>query len=249
MATRQRGRTIPLSVPRRIITDLMHFAARVPSVPAERHMNLATVAAARQRCAAHPSWSAIFAKAYALVAQEFPELRRIYFGLPWQRYVEFAHSTANIAIEITYDGEPAVFPCVIDDPASLPLTAISDRISKAVESPADNIPQFDAYVAVARLPAVIRRIGASLLFNMPTRRATRFGTFALTSVASLGIELVHPLSAWPTLLTYGVLAEDGTIAVRIVFDHRVMDGFAVARVLARLEEVLNGAIVTELQGG
>jgi hypothetical protein len=142
-----------------------------------------------------------------------------------------------------------VFPCVIDDPASLPLTAISSTIGKAVESPAANIPQFDIYVTVAKLPALVRRLAFSLLFNMPARRATRFGTFALTSVASLGAELVHPLSAWPTLLTYGVLAADGSITVRIMFDHRVMDGFAVARVLARLEETLNSAIVTELQGG
>jgi hypothetical protein len=249
MATRHRGRAIPLSVPRQIIIDLMHFASRVPSVPAERRMNLSAVVAARQRCTPRPSWSAIFIKAYALVAREVPELRRIYFGLPWQRCVEFAHSTASVAIEIQYGGEAAVFPCVIDDPASLPLAGISDTIRKAVESPADNIPLFDTYLAVAKLPVLVRWAVSSIVFNMPARRATRFGTFALTSVASHGTELLHPLSAWPTLLTYGVLAADGTIAVRIVFDHRVMDGYTVARVLLRLEEMLNGAIVRELQGG
>ena len=230
------------------MTDLMHFASRVPSVPAERRMNLSPMVAARQRCTPRPSWSAIFTKAYALVAQEFPELRRIFFGLPWQRCVEFAHSTASVAVEIQYDGEPAVFPCVIDDPASLPLAAISDTIREVAQAPADNIAMFNVYAAAAKLPAPMRWIISTILFNMPVHRATRFGTFALSAVGSHGTELLHPLSAWPTLLTYGAIAADGTIAVRIIFDHRVMDGFAVADALARLEETLNGAIVTELQG-
>src|SRR5262245_38424485 len=243
MATRHRGRAIPLSVPRRIMTDLMHFASRVPSVPAERRMNISAVVAARQRCTPRPSWSAIFTKAYALVAQEVPELRRIFFGLPWQRCVEFAHSTASVAVEIRYDGEPAVFPCVIDDPASLPLASISNTIREVAQAPADNIAMFNVYAAAAKLPAPMRWTIATIMFNMPVHRATRFGTFALSAIGSHGTELLHPLSAWSTLLSYGALAADGTIAVRVVFDHRVMDGFVVARVLTRLEETLNGAIV------
>ena len=232
-----------------MMTDLMHFASRVPSVPAERRMNISAMVAARQRCTPRPSWSAIFTKAYALVAREVPDLRRIYFGLPWQRCVEFAHSTASVAVEIRYDGEPAVFPCVIDDPASLPIAAISDTIREVTQAPAESIAMFNVYAAAAKLPAPVRWVISTILFNMPVHRASRFGTFALSAIGSHGTELLHPLSAWPTLLTYGALAADGTVAVRIIFDHRVMDGFTVARVLTRLEETLNGAIVTELQNG
>jgi hypothetical protein len=225
----------------------MGFAANVPSVPAQRRMNLGTVVAARQRSPKRPSWSAIFAKAYAMVAQEYPELRRIYFGFPRQRLFEYPHSIASIAIEITFNGEHAVLPCVIEDPASLPLVAISEKINKAVQFP-DQIAYYRRFVNVAHLPSLIRRIALSILFNMPVYRATRFGTFALSAVASLGTDLLHPLTAWPTLLTYGVLSADGSTDVRIIFDHRVMDGGTIARVLARLEEILNGPIVEELQG-
>jgi pyruvate/2-oxoglutarate dehydrogenase complex dihydrolipoamide acyltransferase (E2) component len=37
------------------------------------------------------------------------------------------------------------------------------------------------------------------------------------------------------------------VNVRIIYDHRVMDGADVARALIRLEEVLNGEIVDELK--
>ena len=38
----------------------------------------------------------------------------------------------------------------------------------------------------------------------------------------------------------------GTVDVRIIYDHRVMDGATVARVLGKLEEILNGPLLDEL---
>src|SRR5438445_1735989 len=84
-----RGRAIPLSRPRRMVADLMHFAAGVPTVPVQRRMSLAPVVAARSACAERPSWTAIFTKAYALVAAEFPELRRAYVKFPWPQFYEY----------------------------------------------------------------------------------------------------------------------------------------------------------------
>src|ERR1700756_5071099 len=77
-----RGRNIALSVPRRFIGDLVHFAHRIPSVPVERRMHLAAVARAREVLEPRPSWCAVFTKAYALVAERMPELRRAYMSWP-----------------------------------------------------------------------------------------------------------------------------------------------------------------------
>ena len=62
------GRNVPLSLPRRFICDLVHFAHKVPTVPVERRMELAAVVAARQAARPRPSWCALFTKAYAFVA-------------------------------------------------------------------------------------------------------------------------------------------------------------------------------------
>ena len=48
-------------------------------------------------------------------------------------------------------------------------------------------------------------------------------------------------------LTYGIIGRDGRVPVRLIYDHRVLDGATVARALAKLEETLNGASVQELQ--
>lgn len=43
------------------------------------------------------------------------------------------------------------------------------------------------------------------------------------------------------------MTEDGVLDVRIIYDHRVMNGATVARVLGRLEEILNTVMIEEVQ--
>ena len=83
--------------------------------------------------------------------------------------------------------------------------------------------------------------------NMPRARPVQFGTFALSVYSSLGAESLHPLSPLTTTLNYGVIKSDGTVSVRLIYDHRVFDGATAARALARLEEVLTGPILAELR--
>ena len=61
-----------------MVVDLLHFARSIPTVPVQRRMQLAPLIAARAARADKPRWTAIFAKAYALVAAEYPVLRRAY---------------------------------------------------------------------------------------------------------------------------------------------------------------------------
>jgi hypothetical protein len=59
---------------------------------------------------------------------------------------------------------------------------------------------------------------------------------------------MHPLTALTTYFTYGPISADGTVTLKVIYDHRVMDGRTVARILVRLEEVLRGAILDEVRG-
>jgi hypothetical protein len=83
--------------------------------------------------------------------------------------------------------------------------------------------------------------------NLPRSRPAQFGTFGLTVYSGLGAESLHPLSPLTTTLTYGVIGADGTVDVRVVYDHRVLDGATVARALALLEAELTGAVCDELR--
>src|SRR5436309_223391 len=66
--TQPAGRNVPLSVSRRFIGDVVHFARQMPTVPLQRRMRLAPVAAARAAALPKPGWCAIFLKAYSFGA-------------------------------------------------------------------------------------------------------------------------------------------------------------------------------------
>ena len=82
------------------------------------------------------------------------------------------------------------------------------------------------------------------------KRSKRFGTFGLSSYGALGAEQIHPISPLSTTLTYGPIDPvTGRVIVKLIYDHRVLDGAYVARRLRDVEEVLNGPILAELREG
>src|SRR5262245_53654442 len=103
------GFNMPLSLPRRTMSDLLHFARRVPTVPVERRMNLAVVAAARDNASPRPGWCAIFTKAWGLVCHRHPALRRAYLEGLFPSLYQHPINVATIAVERPYASEDALF--------------------------------------------------------------------------------------------------------------------------------------------
>jgi hypothetical protein len=242
-----RGRTIPLSVSRRLVCDLMHFAAGVPSIPVQRRMMLAPVVAARAASAERPPWPAIFAKALARVAAEVPELRRAYCKFPWHHLYEYPRSVAAVVVERDFEGEKSLFTLLVKDPAARPLADVGRAVREGQAAPVESVKAFRRVLRVARYPRPLRRLLWWLGLNCGRFRGHFFGTFLVTAYSALGAESLHPLSPLAFTLTYGPIAADGSADVRIIYDHRVLDGATVARALTRLEEELNGAVCDELR--
>jgi hypothetical protein len=241
-----RGRWIGLSRPRRFLTDLLHFAAKIPTVPVQRRMALGDVAAARNEIPNRPSWPAIFLKAYAQVARDVPHLRRAYVALPWPHLVEYPKTIASLAVERQYDDEPCVFFGRIGDPDRLSLAELHARVRHLAEAPLDAVGSFRQMLTFAAIPRPLRRALFWLGLNLPGTRPGKFGTFGLSVYSSLKAESLHPISPLTTTFNYGVIDPDGTVWVRLVYDHRVFDGATAARALDRLEAVLTGPILSEL---
>lgn len=241
------GRRIPLSPFRRLIADVMRYAIAVPGVPTERMMELSAVIAARNAVPYRPAWAGIFAKACALTALEYPELRRTYVKWPWPHLHEYADSIATITINREHNGEACVLPLLIAEPTSLPISLIAKMIDEFVQKPMTDIKAFRRAIAFGKLPGVLRRPMMWAGFNMPRWRANYFGTFSVTSVSFKGAELLYVPTLTTSLLTFGVFGPDGRTPVRMVIDHRVMDGMEFAAILARLEAIMNGPILQELQ--
>jgi hypothetical protein len=122
------GKTVPLSLPRRLICDLLHFAQRIPSVPVQRLMNLHPLCDARKRAASRISWCALFLKGFGRMALEVPHFRRAYMSFPYARLYEHPYSIASVAFERRYRKEDAVFFGHFRSPETQTLTALDEAI-------------------------------------------------------------------------------------------------------------------------
>ena len=245
-----KGVVFPLSVPRRLIADLLHFAGRVPSIPLSRMMDVAALRAARRLHPDRPSWSVIFMKAYAQVAMEHPPLRRALLEWPLERIYEHPQTNCSLAIERTYEGEQGVFFGMFRAPEGQTLGELQRSLVEFKEAPLGEIGFFRRMIRISRFPRIVRRFLWTASLNASGRgRAKRFGTFGVTTLGGQGVEQIHPLSPLTTTLTFGPIDPKGLVTVKIIYDHRVLDGAYVARCLVELEQTLNGAILEELSRG
>src|SRR5256885_120967 len=122
------GRKIALSLPRRLACDLTHFAERIPSVPVQRRMNVAALVGARAVAQPRPSWCAIFAKAFGMVAATRAELRRAFLSFPWSHLYEHPVNVAAIAVERRLGDEEVVLLAHLDSPEQQALVQLDERL-------------------------------------------------------------------------------------------------------------------------
>lgn len=241
------GVSLPLSLPRRFMCDYLHFARQVPTVPVERRMRLGEVVEARGEVKVRPSWCALFTKAYAIVAARRAPLRRAYLSFPRPHLYQHPINVASLAVERRFGDEDAVFFCRLRRPDELTLEDIDRRLQHWKERPLDSSGDFQRMLRVSRYPRPLRRLLLWMGLNVWGRkRATMLGTWGVTAYSGLGAASLHPLSLLTTTLNYGVIASNGSVDVRLTYDHRVLDGATVARALAELEGVLTHEILAEL---
>ena len=242
-----RGTVRKISVPRRLVADLMHASIRVPFVSLARPLNIRSLLEARAQTAQPPGWAAIFVKAFALVAKDQPVLRTLYVKWPLPAFYELPRSVAMVAIARVEDGQDCVLPQKVATPDEMSLAEVDALIRHAKEAPIHDVPAFRKILRTTRLPLPLRRLFWAIGLNFGRQRANYFGSFGVTSVAAYGAGQLHALSPGPFILSYGVEKPDQTIDVVLRWDHRITDAALMAKTLNRLEQVLNSEISAELR--
>jgi hypothetical protein len=244
-----RGRNVPISAHRRLVTDLMHFSRKVPCVCVDRRINISSLVAARARLSPRPAWTAIFMKAFGIVAARTPELRRAYMTFPWPRIYEHARNNAAFNVVRKDGDENVIVQGHIRQPENRALAELDAIIRHHKLTPLAELPDHYRARKLASLPWVIRWLVWWVGLNwFGRRRAHNFGTFCVTSIADHGAGTQHLVALLTATLHYSLLDDDGNIELRLTFDHRVLDGVAAADALVCLEEVLLTEILPELAG-
>ena len=225
----------------------MHASIGVPFVSLARPLNLRGLLEARAQALARPGWAAIFVKAFALVAKEEPVLRTLYVKWPLPAFYELPRSVAMVAIARVEDGQDCVLPQKVTAPDEMTLAEVDAMIRHAKEAPIEQVPAFRKILRTTRLPLPLRRLFWAIGLNFGRQRANYFGSFGVTSVAAYGAGELHALSPGPFVLSYGVEKPDQSVDVVLRWDHRITDAALIAKVLIRLEQVLNNEISGELR--
>lgn len=245
-----KGSHLAISGSRQFVIDLIHFARQVPSTPVARTVNITALREPRAHHVARPSWAVLFMKAYALVGADHPPLRRALLHFPWMRLYEHPWMNCALAIERTHDGEPGVFVGLFRAPEHQTIAQLQDGLNFYKRQPLETVGVYRLALRVSRAPRFIRHLLWWSTLNVSgMKRAKRFGTFGLTSYGALGAESLHPISPLTTTLTFGPISSSGDLVIKLIYDHRVLDGAYIARRLHDIETTLNTRILEELRAG
>jgi hypothetical protein len=248
MSQHRTGKRIAVTPARAVVLELLHHARKASSLPLAKTMNLEAILEPRKT--AGVSWTALFLKAYGLTALEHPELRRAFIPYPTKHFYEHPDSIAAILVEREWQGENVVLGGRLRAPEERALVDIDVTLREFRERPVWDVNYFRQTLRLGQLPAFVRRfVFWHSLYLSGAWRAKRFGTFMISSLGNLGVEQFHPLTFLTTYLTYGPIGPTGDVTVKIIYDHRVLDGLTVARALGTLEAMLVGPILAELQAG
>ena len=240
------GFSIRLSLPRRLMCDYLHFAAKVPTVPVERTMNLARLSDLRDDSTPRPGWCAIFTKAWGIICARHPALRRAYLSFPLARLYQHPINVATVAVERAYGADDAIFFHLLTRPEEKSLVEIDARLAWFKDRPLDSAA-LRRQLRVAALPSPLRRALWWWSLNVNGRHRARFhGTYGVSAFAGLGVSSSHPPGLLTSTLNYGTIEPSGRVEVRVVYDHRTLDGGLIARGLAELERVLTHETCLEL---
>jgi hypothetical protein len=246
MRARPSVSTVPLPAGRGCVNDVATLALAIPLFPVDRLMRLDAVATARQAAAVRIGWAAIFLKAYAIVAGETPALRSWLAGRFRPRLATSAESVAVLAVNRGDGGDDRLFFARLARPDTTPLPLLQAAIDRFATGPVEET--YKRQLELESVPGWLRRtiLRWNMLSTSP-KRVTRIGTFSLSTLAGFSAtNRFHP-TICTTSLSYGPLDDDGRCLVTVIADHRVLDGAAVAKALARLEDVLTTQLVAELR--
>jgi hypothetical protein len=231
---------------RAVVSDLLHFHQRIPTCAHDRVMNLASLAAARDTLSERVSLPVLFTKAFAAVAGRHPEFQQTWRQWPVEHLYQHAEPVALLTVARRFQNADWLFWGRLTAPQRQPLLTLQQQLDRYATEPVQDV--FRQQWQLSGLPRWIRRGLLWWSLNLTgAKRTKRTGTFTVTSISGVGAEIQHPPTIATSTLTYGPIDSNGQCRVTVVYDHRLMDGLLVARVLKELELELTGTVVRELK--
>lgn len=236
--------SIPQS--RSMVCDILRYDRAVPTFAHDRSFDVSELVAARRNAKQRISWPAIFIKAYALNAQQYPRLRQTWMGWPWSHLYDHHEHIGMLVVHRKFENDDWLFWGKISNPAAKSIVDIQEKIDRFQTDPVETV--FDHQLWLARRGALLRRLVWWVIFHVSgAKKCRRMGTFFLTTISGKGAEVQDPPSMLTSALTYGPIDQAGKTRVTITYDHRLLDGHNIADILVGLEQTMQGPLLAELR--
>ena len=240
-----KGRTLRIPASRSLVCDVLRLDRLVPSCAHDRVFELGALTDARTCTDVRVSWPAIFMKAYALTAREFPRLRQTWMTLPWSHLYEHHEQVGTLVVHRRFENDDWLFWGQISNIDARPVSDIQAAIDRFQTDPVEQI--FKRQVWLSRRSPAFRRFAWWLTFQPSgKKRCKRLGTFFLSTISGLGAEIQEPPSMLTSGFTYGPMDDQGRTRVTITYDHRLLDGHHVANILVAFERTMQTVMLDEV---
>jgi hypothetical protein len=241
------GTRIKLSNGRRLVDDVINMASKMPTAGMSGDFDVKLASKFRRISKPRISWNVLYMKAYACVSAEFAELRRSYVKFPWPHIYEHQYNVCMMTISREYQGEERLFFARFNRPDEQSLVELQKQYDIYRRSPVEEIKQFRHQMNFAKLPTFVRRFGWWCLYNVwPEKRASHMGTFGMSFSGYKGAYGSKHLGPNTTTIGVDPFPRKGVAKTLLTFDHRIIDGTPVTKVLQRLHHILNTSIRVEL---
>jgi hypothetical protein len=174
-------------------------------------------------------------------------LRTLYLPLPWAQLYVHADMVCTVAIERTWQDAAAVFFEQFAAPDRRSLRELDEMLRGLKQAPVESVGSFRRLIRFARLPVLLRRLvwSIALAWSGPFRMRY-FGSTALNPFP-VGGRITQSAMPVSFMLYFGLIESNGDADIQIFYDHRVMDGVEVYRIVRDLEATMNRDIVAELK--
>ena len=237
-----------LSIPnsRSTVCDILRYDRYVPTYAHDRVCDVAELKTARDSAASRISWPAIFLKAYAITAEQFPRLRQTWMNWPWPYLYEHGEHVGTLVVHREFEDDDWLFWAQLRQLDSTPLPEIQRQIDRFQQGTVKDV--YRRQLWLARKPVILRRLFWWMTFQLSgQKKCKRLGTFFLSTISGGGAEIQNPPSMLTSGFTYGPINSSGKSRVTITYDHRLLDGHHIAAVLCQLEENLHSQLLPELK--
>ena len=194
------------------------------------------------------SYTPVLMKVIATVAGQYPELNAV-IGRRWLRTGIFVPSQVDmgVAIEKQYRGESIVTTPVIRHVDTKSLAALTEEIEQLVTLPFEQRADYPFLRVFYLLPDPIKYLVLRCVMQLPSLFVRFFGTIGFSNLGKFGIQDVYP--SWLNAAVFGVgtvqdkaVVCDGVVTVAPVlsisycFNHSILDGAGVARILGAIRD-------------